>query len=309
MGSAAHQFTRDRRSAEAPKVDHVAEALARLDAGIAELATSDGWQRWLGAQAKFHRYSPFNVYLIAAQTGGEATRVAGFHAWKALGRSVRKGERAIWILAPLARTIRETDESTGEESARRVVTGFRGVPVFDVAQTDGTPLAEPCSRLDGDAPHALYDDLRACAHALGYELKIAYSAADANAVGLGAANGLTDIAAHVIRLAAFDRSPAQLAKTLAHELGHVLLHGETGGYAGTCRGVAELEAESVAYCVLSAVGVDAGAYTFGYVSHWQGETKEARDGLRASAQRIAGAARSIIAVLLSEDSADAEQAA
>ncbi|MHB8538168.1 MAG: JAB domain-containing protein [Candidatus Dormibacteria bacterium] len=280
---------RGRQDDDAPKVDQVAEAIARLDAGIAELATSEGWARWLKTQSRFHRYSWGNVFLIAAQTGGAATRVAGFHTWKALGRSVRKGEKAIWILAPLARKITEKDESTGEESTRRVVTGFRGCGVFDVAQTDGEPLAEPCSLLTGDGPDGLFEALRGVAWSLGYELEIAYLDA---AEAMGSRNGSTDIEAHVIRLNG-RREPAQMVKTLAHELGHVLLHGKDG-YNGTCRDVAELEAESVAYCVLQRAGIDASAYSFGYVLHWQGGDDKARATLRQSADRIAKAARAII---------------
>ena len=56
----------------------MADCIAKLESGIAELATSEGWARWLEQQSRFHRYSPNNVWLIAMQTGGAATRVAGF---------------------------------------------------------------------------------------------------------------------------------------------------------------------------------------------------------------------------------------
>jgi len=269
---------------DAPKVDHVAEAITRLDAGIAELSTSEGWARWLRTQSRFHRYSWGNVFLIAAQTGGAATRVAGFHTWKALGRSVRKGEKAIWILAPIARKIRTEDEETGEETTRRVVTGFRGAAVFDVAQTDGEPLAEPVTKLDGDAPAELWDRLESVARAHRYTV---YQYTPTNG-----ANGFTDPAGSRI-VVDQKMAPAMRCKTLAHELGHMLLHAEHG-CAGTCRDVAELEAESVAFCVLSKAGIDAGGYSFGYVLHWQGGSKEASDTLRKSAERIAAAAREII---------------
>lgn len=49
-------------------------------------------------------------------------------------------------------------------------------------------------------------------------------------------------------------APAQRVKTLAHELAHSDLHQD--GYLGTPRPLAELEAESVAYVVCQAVGID-----------------------------------------------------
>ena len=57
-------------------------------------------------------------------------------------------------------------------------------------------------------------------------------------------------------------------KTLAHEVGHVLLHNPTDATGAHCRGVKEVEAESVAYLVAAAHGLDTCAYTFAYVAGW-----------------------------------------
>ena len=64
-----------------------------------------------------------------------------------------------------------------------------------------------------------------------------------------------------------DVDPAQAVKTLAHELAHVMLHVAGGAVAG-CRGVIEVEAESVAHLVLGVHHVDTGSYTFPYVAAW-----------------------------------------
>ena len=50
--------------------------------------------------ARFHRYSANNILLIHVQRQ-DATRVAGFSAWRRLGRFVRRGEKGIAILVPL----------------------------------------------------------------------------------------------------------------------------------------------------------------------------------------------------------------
>ncbi len=76
--------------------------------------------------------------LIAALHGCSDARAFG--QWLDVKRAVRKGEhaRAI-ILAPCTRKESAIDES-GETRERVRVYGFRGVPVFDVSQTEGEPL-------------------------------------------------------------------------------------------------------------------------------------------------------------------------
>ncbi len=84
----------------------------------------------------------------------------------------------------------------------------------------------------------------------------------------GDANGLTDFADRVVTVRP-DVDEAQAVKTLAHELGHVLLH-DPGCFAGAlaagCRGVVEVEAENFAYLLATSRGLDIGHYTFGYVT-------------------------------------------
>lgn len=77
------------------------------------------------------------------------------------------------------------------------------------------------------------------------------------------------------------------------ELGHALLHGD----GATDRALAELEAESVAFIVMSTVGIDSGSYTFGYCASWAGGGEEAVAAIRASGTRIQGAADIIITML------------
>src|SRR5437764_9881197 len=109
------------------------ELAALLDAGHSEQLTA-----LLRTMGRFHRYSWHNVCLIAQQRPA-ATRVAGFHAWHALGRFVRKGEKGITILAPIVG--RAT--ATSDDESLRIVRGFRAAYVFDVEQTDGRPLPVP----------------------------------------------------------------------------------------------------------------------------------------------------------------------
>ena len=84
-------------------------------------------------------------------------------------------------------------------------------------------------------------------------------------------------------------SGAQRAKTLAHELTHALLHENESD-----RQLAELEAESCAYVICQALGIDSGDYSFGYVTLWAGGSIEAIAKIRISAERIQKTAATIL---------------
>jgi len=254
------------------KKDH-SELLAQLTKGIEDLTTSDRWTEYLAFQARFHRYSAGNAQLIMMQTGGYATQVAGFNTWKAQGRNVKKGEKGIYILAPLA--FKSTDKDTGEETFG--VKGFRYVAVFDVAQTEGDDLPEIASKITGEAPEGAFVRL------IDYAREIGFMVADFDFEDSGV-NGDCSHADRLIRIG--HNSPAQRVKTLAHELSHAILHApETTDYRND-RALCELEAESSAYVICQALGVDSGAYSFGYVAGWAGGGEAAVKAIKASQERI-----------------------
>ncbi|MGA3185463.1 MAG: ArdC-like ssDNA-binding domain-containing protein [Candidatus Dormibacteria bacterium] len=260
-----------------------AELLATLADGVADLTSSTAWRAWLDVQRRFHRYSWGNTLLIAAQCP-DATRVAGFHAWLRLGRHVRKGEHGIAILAPVVPRLRVVDADSGDE---RWVAGrphaFRVAHVFDVSQTDGEELAPPpVTRLEGGDPKDWYTQLRDVAHSLEFTVEEDYLPDDVN--------GDCNHALRQIRIEVRNGQRQQV-KTLAHELGHAILHADR---AGLCREQAELEAESVAYVVCAGLGIDTSEYSFGYLAVWAGGGEQARRAIAESAQRIQTAAHRVL---------------
>jgi hypothetical protein len=257
------------------------ELLAALTAGISQLASAEEWQRHLDLQASFHQYSFGNIILIAAQCPG-ATRVAGFAAWKALGRSIGKGEKAIRILAPMFVRRRAGADDVDEA----VIRGFRYVPVFDISQTEGDPVPQPCSRLQWEVPGECFTRLVDAATTFGYSVEEAELSPGTN--------GECTFSRRLIRVERRNAS-AQRVKTLAHEIAHALLH-----EAVADRRLAELEAESVAYVVCRHLGLDAGCYSFGYVATWAGGTDHAIDGIRASGAQIQRTASQVIDALGSD---------
>ncbi|HUZ08633.1 MAG TPA: ArdC-like ssDNA-binding domain-containing protein [Acidimicrobiales bacterium] len=264
-----------------------ADAIKLLTEGVEHLGTTGAWEQYLRAARTFHTYSFNNVLLLTLQNP-RATRVAGFHAWRKLGRSVSRGEKALWVLAPITRRRSDgADEQDGTDAERttspRQPVGFRAVPVWDVSQTEGEPLPELATRLLGDDPLDAYAALTSVAQSLGYRVE------DADLPG--ARNGdctfdLRRIRVHV------DNSPAQRTKTLAHEIAHAMLH---EGCSDRAR--AELEAESVAFVVCAELELDSSAYSFGYVTTWAGGTDEAIAGIKASGARIQSTVHSILSSL------------
>jgi hypothetical protein len=143
-----------------------AEQREQVERATRALLSSEGWQRWAQTRAKFHRYSMGNTMLIALQRP-DATQVAGFKRWQELGRQVPKGEKSIRIMAPMS--VKETDKN-GEETGERVVF-FRGVPVFDIAQTDGEPLpGPPREPITGDSHAGYIATLEEYARSLGFSV-------------------------------------------------------------------------------------------------------------------------------------------
>lgn len=62
----------------------------RLEAEVLGLISGADWQAMLAVASRLYRYSARNIFLIHAQRP-DATRVAGFHRWRTLGRHVRRG--------------------------------------------------------------------------------------------------------------------------------------------------------------------------------------------------------------------------
>ena len=265
--------------------------LDALTQGVAGLAESDRWRAHLEVQGRFRRYSFNNVLLIGVQRP-DATRVAGFATWKKLGRSVVRGEKAIWILAPMVGRRTRTDE--GEE--KRPIYGFRPVAVFDLGQTEGDDLPEACENMQGDAPAVYSEGLTRLAAQIGYSVEYAELP--------GTRNGDCSYDLRRIRVESRNQ-PAHQVKTLVHELAHAMLHQGEGD-----RALSELEAESTAYIVCRSLGLDSGEYSFGYVANWAGGGPEAVARITASGatiQRTAGIILDSLELPSAVDPADVDQ--
>ena len=111
------------RESSAAKVAAAQEVLA---AEVGALVTGADWQQFLDFQAQLHDYSANNVMLIFAQHARayeegrvpepNPTYIAGFESWRALGRSVERGQHGYAVLAPMRSTRRQAQRSRGQHA-------------------------------------------------------------------------------------------------------------------------------------------------------------------------------------------------
>jgi hypothetical protein len=194
---------------------------------------------YLRFAAKFRRYSLGNSLLIALQRP-DATRVAGFHTWRSMGRTVKKGERGIAILAPVV--IKKDDNEEDEAIVR-----YRRVYVFDLAQTEGDDLPTDPVVTHQDCGEALYEALHGYARAQGIQV---------NVEALGGAYGLSRGGTVVLDEGL---SGADRFAVLVHELAHELLGHRDKSLEKKVR---EIEAETVSAVVCDHFAVPHSAPTY-----------------------------------------------
>lgn len=77
--------------------------------------------------------------LILALSG--TTDARGLRQWANVGRHIKKGSHALWILAPCIKTLTEKNDRD-EEVKKQIIFGFKSVPVFAIEDTEGNPLPE-----------------------------------------------------------------------------------------------------------------------------------------------------------------------
>ena len=301
--------------------ERMKEITDRLETGIQELFESERYKAYLTTMSKFHSYS-FNNTLLIAMQGGQL--VAGYNKWRDdFHRNVRKGEKAIKILAPApfkakkevqkldaqGRPVMGKDGKPVTEVQEIQVPAFKIVSVFDVSQTEGEPLpsigveeltgsveryGEFFKALEQTSPVPIgFEDIPSGSH--GYyhltEKRIAIQ------------EGMSEL---------------QTLKTAIHEIAHSKLHAidpEAPAIEQADRPdsrTREVQAESVAYAVCQHYGLDTSDYSFGYVAGWSSgkdlkELKASLETIRATAHELITTIDGHLAQLQKERQAQQEQ--
>ena len=269
--------------------------LKSLETGVENIFTGDKYAQYLQTMSKFHRYSFNNTLLIAMQRP-DATLVTGYRNWQSMGRQVKKGEKGITILAPAPikrkreqeildqnrKPLLDADGKPRTEEVEVVIPRFKPTTVFDISQTDGEPI-ETLAPEELTEAVADYDLFMEAITAVS-PVPIRFDEIAGEAKGYYH-SGDKEI---VIQKG---MSESQTIKTAIHETGHARLHDrdimEKQGIEKD-RLTKEVEAESVAYCVCSAFGVDTSEYSFPYIAGWSSdrdmkELKASMDIIRKTA--------------------------
>ena len=301
--------------------ERMKEITDRLETGIQELFESERYKAYLTTISKFHSYS-FNNTLLIAMQGGQL--VAGYNKWRDdFHRNVKKGEKAIKILAPApfkakkevqkldaqGRPVMGKDGKPVTEVQEIQVPAFKIVSVFDVSQTEGEPLpsigveeltgsveryGEFFKALEQTSPVPIgFEDIPSGSH--GYyhltEKRIAIQ------------EGMSEL---------------QTLKTAINEIAHSKLHAidpEAPAIEQADRPdsrTREVQAESVAYAVCQHYGLDTSDYSFGYVAGWSSgkdlkELKASLETIRATAHELITTIDGHLAQLQKERQAQQEQ--
>ncbi len=275
--------------------EKIKEITERLEKGIEELFESENYKNYLATMSKFTSYSLNNTLLISLQKP-DSTTVAGYNTWKSLGRQVKKGEKAIQILAPIIYKKKREDEGEEDDkaSARRdkllsgetekILVGFKIVNVFDIAQTEGESLPEIAHKLDGTVEG--YADFMKAIKEIS-PVPIILQTVE------GSANGYYDLTNKYIAIDK-DMSQEMHVKTGIHEVTHALLHDRDNGMEKDSKPdieTKEVQAESVAFTVCQHYGINTSDYSFGYIAGWSSgkdlrELKESMEVIRKTAQMI-----------------------
>jgi N-terminal domain of anti-restriction factor ArdC len=259
-----------RQTAKEVIAANVKSLIEQLEAGHSDALTA-----YLDAMSRFHNYSFGNILEIARQRP-DATRVAGMYAWNQLGRKVKKGERGIRILAPIVGVKRKKDEEAEKDITKqntRVLVGFRNAYVFDVSQTEGAEL--PAMReMSGEVGE---NRARLIAFINKQNIELVFTENIAPALGMSYGGRIAILPG---------QSEAEEFSTLVHELAHEMLE-HANRRTTTTKVVRETEAESIAFVIGKAVGLNTGTASADYIHLYHGNASLLAESLEVIQQTSA----------------------
>ncbi|HGA3757650.1 TPA: PBECR4 domain-containing protein [Streptococcus agalactiae] len=290
---------RDFTLSEMIKAKNTAALNQHLQDGIKQYFDSDTYKQYLEGMAHFNNYSPRNIQLIVSQFP-EASMVASFQEWKKRNGSVNKGEKAIYIQAPVSVIQKDQDGKpilNPETGEKETITYFKPVPVFDIKQVspqEGKELNLPKAmgtipeQLDKDYYQNVYRSLRDISQN-NNKVPIRFRE-------IGQEDGFYSPQTNEIVIKK-GMSYERTLSTLIHEMAHSELHNKqslTERFDGQLtRSTKELQAESIAYVVSNHLGFDTSQESFPYLASWSKE-KDGLANLTAQLEIVQAEAKSLM---------------
>ncbi len=257
-------------------MNNATNLINEIRAGLKELALetdnvrkSEFFKAYLDTVSKFWQYSYHNQLLIHFQMPN-AAKVAGFVKWKELGRNVKKGSKAIKVLAPSFRKITEADQETMLETEKEIALFFP-VNVFDISQTEGNSLPEIDVTVKGDGYRNFLETLTAFCEEK--KIKVNFKSLGINGLygySMGGAIAISD-----------NESINTQANTIIHEIAHEILH-ITEESKKLSRQQKEIQAEGTAYVVTKHFGME--NKSFNYLALYDANYEKIMENLKAIAE-------------------------
>lgn len=290
---------RDLTLSEMIKAKNTAALNQHLQEGIKDYFDSDNYKNFLEGMSHFNNYSVRNIQLIKAQLP-EASMVASFNEWKKRNGHVNKGEKALYVQAPVTVIKKDADgkpvinADTGE---KETFTYFKPVPVFDISQVspvEGKELDLP--KMGGAIPSQINKEYYQNVYRSLRDISQKENGIPIRFRELEKSDGFYSPKTNEITIKK-GMTYEQTLSTLIHEMAHSELHNKkslTERFEGKLtRSSKELQAESVAYVVSNHLGFDTSNDSFAYLASWSQEA-DGLENLKAQLEIVQEEASSLM---------------
>lgn len=290
---------RDLTLSEMIKAKNTAALNQHLQEGIKDYFDSDNYKNFLEGISHFNNYSVRNIQLIKAQLP-EASMVASFNEWKKRNGHVNKGEKALYVQAPVTIVKKDADgkpvinADTGE---KETFTYFKPVPIFDISQVspvEGKELDLP--KMGGAIPSQINKEYYQNVYRSLRDISQKENGIPIRFRELEKSDGFYSPKTNEITIKK-GMTYEQTLSTLIHEMAHSELHNKkslTERFEGKLtRSSKELQAESVAYVVSNHLGFDTSNDSFAYLASWSQEP-DGLENLKAQLEIVQEEASSLM---------------
>ena len=259
---------------------------------------------------KFTTYSFNNTMLIWMQQLQRelepSSQVAGYKTWQTkFNRQVKKGSKCFRILAPRAVNKMGVDGKPILNKDGKPIINFMmffAVKVFDYRDTEGEPLPERpdtshvMKNMEGDAMPGLLQGL--CKVAEARKVEIIRNVPEAEMGGAHGECWFTGENGRASKIKLKEGlSILSEIDTLAHELGHSILHNRDEYLEHDSTSIKELEAESVAMLVCNSYDIDTCKCSFDYIIGHNTRNKDVQESMLNAGDRIYKAHKEITTIV------------
>lgn len=290
---------RDLTLSEMIKAKNTAALNQHLQEGIKDYFDSDNYKNYLEGMSHFNNYSARNIRLIKAQLP-KASMVASFNEWKKRNGHVNKGEKALYVQAPITVIKKDVDGNpiiNAETGEKETLTYFKPVPVFDISQVSpvkGKELNLP--KMGEVIPSQITKEYYQNVYRALRDISQKENGIPIRFRELDKSDGSYSRKTNEITIKK-GMTYEQTLSTLIHEMAHSELHNKkslTERFEGKLtRSSKELQAESIAYVVSNHLGFDTSNDSFAYLASWSKEP-DGLENLKAQLEIVQEEASSLM---------------